>query len=184
MFLKQSGTTLDACVPYTEDRLDMDMQAQPASSYPAQPAPLKCDTHCKDGHLITSHDKVFTSSAYPVIDKPGDATAMQWELVTHGPFETIFWVFSDFEHYTNGTYQRSANATGPLGGHAVKVVGYGTDIDGVPYWTCANSYGAAWGSEGGFFNIRRGTNECGMETVPTAGAPAHNVKQHGGLSSS
>ena len=39
----------------------------------------------------------------------------------------------------------------------------------VDYWLVANSFGVSWGDLGGFFHIRRGTNECGLESLPTAG---------------
>lgn len=35
----------------------------------------------------------------------------------------------------------------------------------------ANSWSPLWGGLGGFFHIRRGTNECGIETTPAAGLP-------------
>eukprot|EP00966_Prymnesium_polylepis_P165633 3828773-Prymnesium_polylepis.2 len=70
--------------------------------------------------------------------------------------------------YANGTYYLTAGAAGPQGGHAVRIVGWGTDDAGIDYWHVANSWGAAWGMHG-FFNIRRGTNECGIESTPAAG---------------
>jgi len=83
---------------------------------------------------------------------------------------TLDTVYDDFSRYTSGTYIKSPKANGPVGGHAVKIIGYGIDENQVPYWTVANSAGLQWGM-GGFFRIQRGTNECGFETIPTAGAP-------------
>ena len=80
-----------------------------------------------------------------------------------------FFVFSDFRLYKSGVYQKSANATGPEGGHAVKALGWGTE-DGADYWIIANSWSPAWGDDG-FFKIIRGTNECGIETTVAAGLP-------------
>ena len=93
---------------------------------------------------------------------------MRRELLAHGPLQVAFQVFADFHSYRSGTYVRTPSAAGPNGGHAVKIVGWGEDAAGVPYWTVANSWSATWGN-GGFFNIRRGTNECGIEQTPAAG---------------
>ena len=90
--------------------------------------------------------------------------------MAHGPIQVGFQVFSDFMTYQNGTYFRTPGAQGPRGGHAVKIVGWGVDAQGVDYWTVANSWSADWGMNG-YFNIRRGTNEVGIETTPAAGLP-------------
>ena len=49
-----------------------------------------------------------------------------------------------------------------------KVIGWGTDDDGVDFWIVVNSLGVNWG-EHGLLRIRRGTNEVGIEEMPTAG---------------
>ena len=77
-----------------------------------------------------------------------------------GSISVSFMVFQDFYAYKGGIY---INLTGrALGGHAVRLVGYGVE-NGVKFWICANSWGVFWG-EKGFFRIRRGTNECGIES--------------------
>ena len=86
--------------------------------------------------------------------------ASQRELLAHGPFEVAFFVYSDFMQYKGGVYRKGPQAQGPLGGHAVKLVGWG-DEAGVPYWLVANSWSPAWGEEG-YFRIARGLNECGI----------------------
>lgn len=40
-------------------------------------------------------------------------------------------VYEDFEAYTSGVYQHKTGKN--LGGHAIKMVGWGVD-NGVPYW--------------------------------------------------
>ena len=40
----------------------------------------------------------------------------------------------------------------------------------VDYWLIANSYSPRWGMHG-LFKIRRGSNECGIESTPAAGTP-------------
>lgn len=56
-----------------------------------------------------------------------------------------------------------------MGGHAVKIIGWGTDEDsGEDFWLVANSWNPSWG-EGGLFRILRGVNECGIEGQIVAG---------------
>jgi cathepsin B len=49
------------------------------------------------------------------------------------------------------------------------VLGWGTE-SGTDYWLVANSWGTSWG-ENGFFKIRRGSDECGIEDQAVAGLP-------------
>eukprot|EP00439_Symbiodinium_sp_Y106_P087159 s236_g40.t3 len=85
--------------------------------------------------------------------------AIQQMIMAGGPVETAFTVFSDFELYTSGIYHHVSGEM--AGGHAVRMVGWGVD-GGVKYWKVANSWNPYWG-EKGFFRIRRGTNEGGIE---------------------
>ena len=70
---------------------------------------------------------------------------------------TRFDVYSDFMSYKGGIYKHVTG--GRQGGHAVKLVGYGTE-SGTDYWIIANSWGPAWG-ESGFFRIAYG--EVGID---------------------
>ena len=94
---------------------------------------------------------------------PAGVLQMQLELVSGGPGVVMFTVLSDFTHYAGGVYVATANAT-VVGAHAVSLIGWGVDPNGVPYWLCQNSWGPKWG-EGGFFRIRRGTDECTIESM-------------------
>lgn len=74
-------------------------------------------------------------------------------------------MYADFPTYRKGVYQ---HVTGQeLGGHAVKIVGWGVE-DGKDYWLVANSWNKYWGLDG-FFKILRGVNECGIEGDVSAG---------------
>lgn len=66
--------------------------------------------------------------------------------------ETGFNVYSDFYNYKSGIYSHVSG--GFVGGHAVKIVGWGNQ-NGVDYWIIANSWGTSWGMSG-FFNIKMG----------------------------
>ena len=77
-----------------------------------------------------------------------------------------------FMQYKSGVYTRSTAAAEfhPVGRHAVRVIGWGEE-GGTPYWLVANSWSREFG-ENGYFRIRRGTNEAGIESKAGAGLPA------------
>ncbi|XP_047372792.1 dipeptidyl peptidase 1 isoform X1 [Sciurus carolinensis] len=100
---------------------------------------------------------------------------MKLELVHHGPMAVAFEVHDDFLHYHSGIYHHTGlrDPFNPfeLTNHAVLLVGYGTDsATGVDYWIVKNSWGANWG-ENGYFRIRRGTDECAIESIAMAATP-------------
>merc|ERR1712187_102291 len=94
-------------------------------------------------------------------------SGIQQAIMAGGPMEVAFTVNSDFENYASGIYHHVTG--GPVGGHAVKVVGWGEE-GGVKYWKIANSWNPYWG-EKGYFRIRRGNNEGGIEDQAIASSP-------------
>jgi len=91
------------------------------------------------------------------------------EIFQNGPVETAFTVYSDFVTYKSGVYRHTTGS--PLGGHAVRIVGWGV-LNGEKYWKIANSWNPTWG-DNGYFLILRGTNECGIEDEVSAGVPGN-----------
>jgi cathepsin B len=92
-------------------------------------------------------------------------------------------VYADFLIYRSGVYQHKRGSLD--GGHAVKIIGWGTEQN-TPYWLVANSWNSDWGENGltgysyiynaysdlaGFFKIRSGHDECGIESGIVAGMP-------------
>lgn len=72
--------------------------------------------------------------------------------------------------FLSGVYQHTTG--GYLGGHAVRVLGWGTE-KGKNYWLVANSWNRYWG-DNGLFKIIRGTNDCGFESYVNAGVVKPN----------
>ena len=92
--------------------------------------------------------------------------AIKKDLYENGPVNTGFKVFEDFRNYESGIYKQTSDVL--LGGHAVKIVGWGKEGD-QEYWVVQNSWSAAWGEEG-FFRIAFG--ECGIDSGATSVKPS------------
>jgi hypothetical protein len=77
------------------------------------------------------------------------------------------WVPESMFYLTNssGVYHPSVSdcktAANNRRGHAVTVVGYGSDSSGTPYWLIKNSWGTSWGNSG-YFKLYRGDQTCSM----------------------
>jgi cathepsin B len=127
--------------------------------------PTKCDAEATAPHNDFSKDKWSFEGETGTAS--GEEDIMQ-AIMTGGPVETAFTVYSDFENYVSGIYH---NVKGDqAGGHAVRIVGWGVD-GGVKYWKIANSWNPHWG-EKGYFRIKKGNNECGVEDEVSF-SPAH-----------
>ena len=86
-------------------------------------------------------------------------------------YRTAFFVYRSFLSYMSGVYEKRGIFDKKLGGHAIKILGYGVDnATGTPYWLVANSWNEEWG-DGGFFKIRRGQNDCQIENFVLNGGP-------------
>ena len=81
-------------------------------------------------------------------------------LVKGGPLATAFHLYADFLTYKSGVYQHQTGEY--LGGHAVLIIGYGTEA-GTDYWLVKNSWNDSWGADG-FFKIAHG--ECDIDDGP------------------
>ena len=146
--------SISPCVHHTDATDRPNCEDEPMSPTP------KCTSTCVDGYTVDSYtdDRIKSGSPFHISSVEKN---IQKELMTNGPAEASFNVFDDFLAYTGGVYYHT---TGRYhGGHAVKIMGWGVDEEtDMPYWLLANSWNSDWG-ENGFFRMRRGTNECGIE---------------------
>jgi len=146
-----TGVVSDECYPYT------------AGNDSSMVTP-ECKKRCTGNTALDwDSDKRKGKKSYSVVGEEN----MKTELATNGPFEVAFEVYQDFMSYSSGIYHHTSG--GFEGGHAVKLIGYGEE-NGEKFWTCANSWDTDWG-EDGYFRIRRGSNECNIESSTWAGIP-------------
>ena len=129
----------------------------------------KCHHFCENKQYNTKYneDLTYGQKAYSV---PQNEKDIMVELMTNGPTEGAFTVYSDFPNYKSGVYQHVAGSA--LGGHAIRILGWGEE-NGTPYWLVANSWNYDWG-DNGTFKILRGSNHCGIEGGVVAGLPRYH----------
>ncbi|KAJ2940882.1 hypothetical protein O0L34_g10143 [Tuta absoluta] len=88
---------------------------------------------------------------------------IMYDIKESGPVHAVMTVYQDFFHYKSGVYHHTPFGNEAAKGlHSVRIIGWGEER-GEKYWIVANSWGKEWG-EGGYFRIRRGVNECGIES--------------------
>jgi cathepsin B len=136
-FLTNSGTVTEECYPYTSS---------------AGTAASCLDTPGTCVNKAIPYKKYYAKNFVGYYASVSD---IKNEIFNNGPVETGMLVYQDFYSYKSGIYQKSAGTT-LLGGHAVKIVGWGT-TGSVNYWLVANSWSALWG-ENGYFRIE--INNC------------------------
>ncbi len=146
-YIRDHGIVSDECLPYTAG-------SGKSGICPFQKDQGKCQKGTFRKYKVDSHQQ------YKTIQDAKET------IFTEGPIEAAFDVYSDFMSYGGGVYRRTSNNL--LGGHAVKIVGWGKDTDGSEYWIVANSWNTGWGEQG-FFRIAFG--ECGFEDSLWAGKP-------------
>ncbi|KAM3284478.1 cathepsin B-like protease 2 isoform X2 [Capsicum chacoense] len=159
-YFQRRGVVTEECDPY----FDQIGCPHPGCS-PKYPTP-RCRGRCVDGNQKWRNSKHYVVNSYRI---SRNTRRIMAEIYKNGPVQVSFTVYADFAHYKSGVYK---HVTGKiLGGHTVKIIGWGTSEQGVNYWLAANSWNRDWGDDG-FFKIRRGTNECGIENTMVAGIPS------------
>jgi C1A family cysteine protease len=134
-WLKQIGTTTEACWPYT------------ASDGP-------CSGHCASPMLGRIGSWTYASGNWWTID----IAAIKQALVSYGPIVTGMDVYSDFMRYVGGVYRHTTGTR--EGGHAVVITGYVDDasVPGGGFFVVKNSWGSDWGPYGGYFAVAYDSN--------------------------
>eukprot|EP00359_Climacostomum_virens_P003150 CAMPEP_0204917340 /NCGR_PEP_ID=MMETSP1397-20131031/14927_1 /ASSEMBLY_ACC=CAM_ASM_000891 /TAXON_ID=49980 /ORGANISM="Climacostomum Climacostomum virens, Strain Stock W-24" /LENGTH=525 /DNA_ID=CAMNT_0052090137 /DNA_START=604 /DNA_END=2179 /DNA_ORIENTATION=+ len=144
------------------------------------PCVLQCDQDSLR-QKVTVSDFYYIGGFYGASDEEN----MMKEIRARGPVIANFEPPYDFSYYQSGIYQRvsqrketegpseidmrDVNVAWEKVDHSVLITGWGVE-DGVKYWRVLNSWGQRWG-EDGYFRIRRGTDECAIESMGEAAVP-------------
>ncbi|KAK6994022.1 dipeptidyl peptidase 1-like isoform X2 [Biomphalaria glabrata] len=136
----------------------------------------KCQTNQKcPRHYFTSYK--YVGGYYGACNE----AAMMEAVYNRGPIGVAFEVYDDFFNYRSGVYHHNyasqLNKFNPfqLTNHAVLLVGWGVDkASGEKYWIVKNSWGEEWGQQG-YFWIRRGTDECAIESIAVESTPIYST---------
>lgn len=109
-YLMVEGAVSEDCAPYTEEQ-------------------WMCSYRCGDGGR-TEYEKYYC--------KPGTLEIavtheeIMRELVNNGPMLMGLQIYEDFMNYESGIYKYEVG--GNIGGHAMKLIGYGYDEEEGLYW--------------------------------------------------
>ncbi|XP_015786312.1 cathepsin L1 [Tetranychus urticae] len=127
-----------------------------ATDYPY----LTKDYVCLDQQIKLKYGKIRTIGFVTPLDETELALAVKEigpiavAIDGSSPYLTFYWEGI----YDDDTCTNQVN-------HAVTLVGFGTDSNGIDYWIVKNSWGADWG-DNGYFKMRRGVNMCGVAEMP------------------
>ena len=156
--------TSSGCLPYEIAPCEHHTKGPRPSCTGEEGKTPKCPKKCIPEYNKTwKQDKHYAKHVYSI---DNDEETIMRELYENGPVESAISVYEDFMAYKGGVYH---HVTGKfMGGHAIRLVGWGETEDGTKYWTLANSWNTDWG-EDGFFRILRGVNEVGVEGENVAG---------------
>ncbi|ALC42487.1 Swim [Drosophila busckii] len=158
-YLHKKGVVDERCYPYVQRRDNCKIHHRNSRSLKAN--------GCKPAYGV-NRDSFYTVGPAYSLNKEKDIMA---EIHQSGPVQATMRIYRDFFSYSGGIYKETAvNRGAPTGFHSVKLVGWGEEHGGEKYWIAANSWGPWWG-ERGYFRIKRGTNECGIEEYVLASWP-------------
>lgn len=103
---------------------------------------------------------------------------MKAHIYHDGPIVgAMFEVYPDFMNYDGVSVYTPKKNQESQGGHAIEILGWGKNEDGIEYWICRNSWGNKWpakhilGNGVGWFYIRMGVNASKIEETAYAILP-------------
>lgn len=126
------------------------------------------------------HDNIAPSNTYQLDGSGRDLIRnMKAHIYHDGPIiGAMLAVHPDLSFY-DGVSIYDPDPNQPVeGGHAIEILGWGKNEDGVEYWICRNSWGPSWpanhlpGEGVGWFYVKMGVNASRIEEVAYACIPS------------
>ncbi len=181
-YLYVVGTVTESCCPYSlrEEKSIADFESTDDMPLCIEIAGMYSDM-CSDFEIRPHYGREFgTPSRFyrcyqyfsiPGVPKDsGSEKNIRMHIYKYGPVTTGYMVYSDFYAFDPKTTIYKWDKFSPFtGGHAVEIVGWGTE-KGVDFWWIKNSWGTQWGIDG-YFRIVRGVDECEIESNVMSGMP-------------
>jgi hypothetical protein len=107
---------------------------------------------------------------------------MKRALYSEGPLYCAMTVYEDLFAFPGTSVYKHASNSALVGGHCIEVIGYSEKGQDKrfkdAYWVCRNSWSASWPTKSqtpGYFMIRMGFNECGIESRVGGCTPMSNI---------
>lgn len=147
------------------------------SSYPFSAAAGTsgtCKTSYTTGANLTSYATIAWTNASAMV-APIQSAILNYGvvsaclLVSDATTTVSGTIVPKFDYYSSGVYtdavcNKTVSGSGQsVTNHCVALVGWGHDaVTNLDYWIMRNQWGTSWGN-GGYMNIQRGVNMCGIE---------------------
>ncbi|CAH1110392.1 unnamed protein product [Psylliodes chrysocephalus] len=153
------------CIPYTASMCDHFYQVRETECFNQFCIQPECTGTCatKSG-LNYTNELTYGESRAETFETVED---IQREILQNGPVTASIEKFVDFPFYREGIYYHASGKS--IGGHSLRLLGWGTE-NNEAYWIAANAWNEDWG-EKGIIRIRRGVNECNIESGVYAAKP-------------
>ncbi|XP_068089445.1 tubulointerstitial nephritis antigen [Hyperolius riggenbachi] len=166
-FLRKRGLVSHECYPYMMEDSNSVYTTCGISSISDNYGKSHATKHCPNN----LEDSNYLHQCSPPYRVPSNEREIMKEIFENGPVQAVMTVYEDFFLYKTGIYKYTGGNKNNfdnnlIGTHSVKIIGWGAqgNSEKEKFWIVANSWGHTWG-ENGYFRIKRGENECGIENL-------------------